>query len=90
MDDMIADNGIEYDLGSGDQHPSLEVWNFHKLLTASGEKVYDGTDLTILQAVMHVVGMKLKYNFSNQYYNVIVNLIIDFIPVKHNMAKDLY
>jgi hypothetical protein len=34
--------------------------------------------------------MKLKYNFSNRCYNDIVKLIIDLIPAKHNMPKDLY
>jgi hypothetical protein len=34
--------------------------------------------------------MKLKYNFSNQCYNDIMKLIIDLIPAKHNMLKDLY
>jgi hypothetical protein len=33
---------------------------------------------------------KLKYNFSNQCYNDIMKLIIDLIPMKHNMQKDLY
>jgi hypothetical protein len=33
---------------------------------------------------------KSKYNFSNQWYNDIVKLIVDLIPVKHNMSKDLY
>jgi hypothetical protein len=36
------------------------------------------------------MGMKSKYNFSNQCYNDIVKLIIDLTPVKHNMLKDLY
>jgi hypothetical protein len=36
------------------------------------------------------MGMKSKYNFSNQWYNDIVKLIIDLISVKHNMSKDLY
>jgi hypothetical protein len=36
------------------------------------------------------MGMKSKYNFSNQCYNDIVKLIIDLIPGKHNMLKDLY
>jgi hypothetical protein len=27
MDDMIANIGMEYDLGSGDQHPLSEVQN---------------------------------------------------------------
>jgi hypothetical protein len=36
------------------------------------------------------MAMKLKYNFSNQCYNDIVKLIIDLIPTKHNIPKDLY
>jgi hypothetical protein len=60
------------------------------LLAASEEKVHDGTALTVLQAVTHLMAMKSKYNFSNQCYNDIVKLIIDLIPVKHNMPKDLY
>jgi hypothetical protein len=38
MDDIIADIGLEYDLGSGDQHPPSEVHNFCMLLTASDKK----------------------------------------------------
>jgi hypothetical protein len=30
------------------------------------------------------------YSISNQCYNDIVKLIIDLIPAKHNMLKDLY
>jgi hypothetical protein len=52
--------------------------------------VHDGTKLTILQAVTHLMGIKLKYNFSNQCYNDIVKLIINLILAKHNMSKDLY
>jgi hypothetical protein len=52
--------------------------------------VHDGTDLTVLQAVTHLMGMNSKYNFSNQCYNDIVKLIINLILVKHNMSKDLY
>jgi hypothetical protein len=90
MNDMIADIGMEYDLGSGDQHPPPEVQNVYRLLVTSDEKVHDGTELTVLQAVTHLIGMKLKYNFSNQCYNNIVKLIIDLILVKYNMPKDLY
>jgi hypothetical protein len=52
--------------------------------------VHDGTDLSVLQAMMHLMGMKSKYNASNQCYNDIVKLIINLIPMKHNMLKDLY
>jgi hypothetical protein len=90
MDDMIADIGMEYDLGSRDRHPPSEVQKFYRLLATSGEKVHNGTELTVLQTMTHLMEMKLKYNFLNQCYNDIVKLIIDLIPKKHNMAKDLY
>jgi hypothetical protein len=35
------------------------------------------------------MGMKSKYNFSNQFYTDIMKLIINLIPAKH-MRKDLY
>jgi hypothetical protein len=57
---------------SRDQHPPSEVQNFYRLLAASDEKVHDGTKLTVLQAVTRLMGMKSKYNFSNQWYNDIV------------------
>jgi hypothetical protein len=66
------------------------VHNFYRLLTTTVEKVHDGTDVTVLQAVTRLMAMKSKYNFLNQCYNDIVKLIIDLIPIKHNMPKDLY
>jgi hypothetical protein len=52
--------------------------------------VHDGTDMIVLHAVTHLMGLKSKYSFSNLFYNDIVKFIIDLIPVKHNMPKDLY
>jgi hypothetical protein len=48
MNDIIADIGMEYDLGSKDQHPPSEVQNFYMLLAALDEKVHDGTDVIVL------------------------------------------
>jgi hypothetical protein len=48
----------------------MEISTHHQrsymLLTASDEKVHDGTDLTVLQAMTCLMVMKLKYNFLNQ------------------------
>jgi hypothetical protein len=88
MDDMVADIGRGYDLES--KNPPLEVENFYMLLAASEEKVHVGTDVTVFQAMTHLMAFKSKYRFSNQCYNEIMKLIIDLIPVKHNMLKDLY
>jgi hypothetical protein len=53
-------------------------------------KVHDDIELTVLLAVTRLMGMKSKYNSLNQCYNDIMKLIIDLIPVKHNITKDLY
>jgi hypothetical protein len=63
MDDMVADIGKGYDLESED--PPSKVQNFYRILAASEEKGYDNTDVTVLQAVTHLMGFKSKYNFSN-------------------------
>jgi hypothetical protein len=88
MDDMVADIGRGYNLKSED--PLLEVQNFYRLLSALEEKLHDDTNVTMLQAVTRLMTFKSMYNFSNQCYNDIMKLIIDLIPVKHNMSKDLY
>jgi hypothetical protein len=88
MDDMVADIGRGFDLESEDPPP--EVQNFYKLLATSEEKVHDATDVTMLQAVTHLMAFKSMCSFSNKCYNNIMKLIIDLIPVKHNMPKDLY
>jgi hypothetical protein len=66
------------------------VQNFYRLISASDEKVHNGTDVTVLQAMTHLMTIKSKYNLSNQCYNDIVNLITDLILTKHNMLKELY
>jgi hypothetical protein len=90
MDDITVDIAMKYDLGSGDQHPMSKVQNFYMFFAASGEKLHDDTDLIILQVVTCLMVMKLMYNFSNQCCNDIIKFIIDLIPMKHNMSKDLY
>jgi hypothetical protein len=52
--------------------------------------VHDGTDVTVLPTVTCLMAFKSMYNFSNKCYNNIVKLIIDLIPVKHNIPKDLF
>jgi hypothetical protein len=90
MDEMLADIGREYEVGSEEQGQPPEVQNFYRLLAAVDEKVHDGTNVIVLQALTCLMAMKSKYNFSNQCYNDIVKLIIDLISTKHNMPKDLY
>jgi hypothetical protein len=58
MNVMIADIRREYDLES-EELPS-EVQNFYSLLAASEEKVHDGIDVTVLQAVTRLMAFKLK------------------------------
>jgi hypothetical protein len=75
MNDIIADIGTEYDLGSGDQHLPPEVQNFYRLITASDEKVHDGTDVTVLQAVTCLspsdeIDVQLLKSMLEQYHEI--------------------
>jgi hypothetical protein len=88
MDDMEDDISRWYDLESAD--PLLEVQNFYNLLSTSEGKVHNGTDVIVLQVVTRLMAFKSKYNFLYLCYKDIIKLIIDLIPVKHNMSKDLY
>jgi hypothetical protein len=45
--------------------------------------VHDSTDVIVLQALTRLMGFKSNYSDITQ-------LVIDLIPVKHNMPKDLY
>jgi hypothetical protein len=63
MDDMVADIRRGYDRESED--PPSKVQIFYRLLTASEEKVHDGTDVTVLQAVTYLMAFKSKYSFLN-------------------------
>jgi hypothetical protein len=48
MDEMLADIGREYEVGSREHGQSPEVQNFYMLLATADEKVHDGTDVTVL------------------------------------------
>jgi hypothetical protein len=63
MDDMVAGIGMGSNLESEDPPP--EVQNVYRLLAASEEKVHDGTNVTVLQAMTRLMAFKSRYNFSN-------------------------
>jgi hypothetical protein len=48
MDEMIADIGMKYDLGFGEQEPPSKVQNFYRLLATSDEKVHDDANVIVL------------------------------------------
>jgi hypothetical protein len=60
MDNMVADIGRKYEIGSGEQGEPPEVQNFYRLLAAADEKVHDDTDVTVLQTVTRLMTMKSK------------------------------
>jgi hypothetical protein len=65
MDEMVVDIGREYEIGSREQGEPPEVQNFYRLLAIVDEKVHEGTDVTVPQAVTRLMMMKSKYNFLN-------------------------
>jgi hypothetical protein len=63
MDDMVAGIGMGSNLESEDPPPEVQI--FYRLLAASEEKVHDGTNVTVLQAMTRLMAFKSRYNFSN-------------------------
>jgi len=90
MDEMLTDLSWEYEVNP-EEHPQPEqLQKFYRLLAASEEKVHEGTNVTILQAVTRLMAMKAKYNIANKCYNDFIKLIIYLIPANHKLRKDLY
>jgi hypothetical protein len=58
MDDMLADIGREYEVWFEEQGQPPEVQNFYRLLAAADEKVHDGTDVTVPQAVTRLMAIE--------------------------------
>jgi hypothetical protein len=56
MDDMINDIGRGHVLEFADPPP--EVQNFYRLFASLEENMHDGTDMTILQVVTHLMTIK--------------------------------
>ena len=79
LDEMLDDIGWEYRVNSEEHSLPEEVQKFYWLLAAADDKVHDGTEVTVLQAVTRLMAMKSKFNFSNNCYNAIVKLIIDLL-----------
>src|SRR6266540_689102 len=90
MDEMLGDIGRVFEVNSEKDHPRPEVQEFYRLLDASGEKLHEFTNITVLQLVTRLMAMKSKYNFSNNCYNDIVQLISDALLWPHKIAKDMY
>jgi hypothetical protein len=55
MDEMVADIGRGYKVGFGEHGELSEVHNFYKLFATVDEKLHDCTDVTVLQAVTHLM-----------------------------------
>jgi hypothetical protein len=87
MEDMVDDIRNEYPKLQNNQALLEDVKEFYKLLEASEAKVHEITDVTVLQAITRLMVMKSKHNFSNNYYNDIVKLIIDLIPSNHTCRR---
>jgi len=90
MDEMLDDIGRVFEVNSKEDRLGPEVQEFYRLLDASGEKLHEFTNITVLQLVTRLMAMKSKYNFSNNCYNDFVQLMSDALPRPHKMPKDMY
>ncbi|WVZ50138.1 hypothetical protein U9M48_001424 [Paspalum notatum var. saurae] len=92
MHEMLNDFGRQFDVGPEADARTMpkEVEEFYKLLAAAEEVLHESTKVTVLEAVTRLMSGKAKFNFSNECYNFIVQLIDDILPPNHKMPKDMY
>jgi hypothetical protein len=79
MDEMLEAIRLAVELNSEDP-PTKEFEDFFKLLQAVEDPLHEHTNVSILAFVTRLVAIKLKYFFSNNCYNDIVELIRDVLP----------
>ncbi|WVZ79801.1 hypothetical protein U9M48_027337, partial [Paspalum notatum var. saurae] len=91
MHEMLNDFGRQFDVGPEADARTMpkEVEEFYKLLAAAEEVLHESTKVTVLEAVTRLMSGKAKFNFSNECYNFIVQLIDDILPPNHKMPKDM-
>jgi hypothetical protein len=66
----------------------MEVEAFFKLLKASKEPLHEHIEVTLFAFITRLVAIKSKYFFSNNCYNVLLNLINDILLKPHKVPKD--
>jgi hypothetical protein len=73
-----------------EDHPTMEVEAFFKLLKASEEMLHEHTKGTFLAFITWLMAIKSKYFFSNNCYNDLMKLISDILSKPHKVPKDMY
>jgi hypothetical protein len=89
MDEML--DAIRPELETNpDDSPTLEVQKFSDILKASEELLYEHMIVSVLAFMTHLMAIKSKFVFFNNYYKELLNLISDVLYKNHKMAKDMY
>jgi hypothetical protein len=86
MDEMFEAIQVEVT----EDPPTAEVETFFKLLKASEDPLLEHTEVTLLDVITWMMAIKSKYFFSNNYYNNLMKLISDILPMPHQVPKGMY
>jgi hypothetical protein len=88
MDEMLNATWSELETNSEDP-PTLKVQKFFDMFRVSEEPLHEHTTVSVLSFVTRLTAIKLKFTFSNKYYNELLSLISDVLPNNHKMLKDM-
>jgi hypothetical protein len=69
---------------------AAEVLKYFDLHASSKEPLHGATTLSQVAAVIRLMAIKSKYNFSVSCYNDLVDLILDILPKPHKFLEDFY
>jgi hypothetical protein len=84
-------DAIRPELGTNPEDPPTpKVQKFFDILRASEQPLHKQTIVSILAFMTHLMAIKSKFTFSNNYYKELLNLISDVLPINHKMSKNMY
>jgi hypothetical protein len=70
--------------------PTPKVQKFFDIVRDSEESLHEHTTVSILAFIIHLMAIKSKFAFLNNYYKELLNLISDVLPNSHKFPKDMY
>jgi Transposase-associated domain len=73
-----------------DERPNPQIRAFFDMLKKSEEPVYEGSNVSILQAASRLLTLKCEYNLSHRCVDGISSLIRDIIPENNTMSSNFY
>lgn len=92
MEDMVRDTaGPGFDWSeNAQQEPSPAAKKFINAMESAKDKLYPGSEKTVLEAVADLLNIKSNCNISQSTYNRIMKAVKGWLPQGNKLVKNFY